>query len=338
LALRRWVLPAALAALAQTGGAAASGVPVDWPGPIQACLAGGTCAVSAGSVFEAGGTSAFLFHEGGPLAYLVRYALWPTSGLTDSTSRVEEDPDTGELVVVTARREERFGGAAWLRVQAAYSSAEPVHRVTLYLDRVTPDAEPLPRWGTPGELFPYTLELGLTNSALLAGGAYRAMALDSGYSGGDLEAAQPLLPCLADGCAVAQRLNLVRLTFAEVGADLRLAFNAADPRALLYREHSRYTEVDGGFDSTRSLLAQAPLPAAFALFAPALALLGWTTRRRPARSDQGGGPAGHPGSAAGQATPSRTGLPGRAGGGGQRRRPQPPPPSARRGRFSVTRS
>jgi hypothetical protein len=110
------------------------------------------------------------------------------------------------------------------------------------------------------------------------------MALDSGYSAGDLEAAQPLLPCLADGCAVSQRLDLVRLSFAESGAELVLAFDSADPRALLYREHSRYTDPEGGFDYTRSFLAQAPLPPAFSLFAPAVGLLAWAARRRTPRA------------------------------------------------------
>jgi hypothetical protein len=260
--------------------AATIGSPQELPGPVQACLAQGTCVVAPWSVFEAGGTAAFFFAEAGAPAYLVRYALWPTSTLSELSSRVELDPETGEAVVVTSRREERLGGAVWLRVAARYSSLDPVHWMTLYLDRVSPDAEPLPRWGSPGDLFPYALDFGLSTADLLAGGAYRELGLGPDLDAGSLQAAQPVVPCLADGCGVSQRLSLVHLSFSASGGDLVLGFDGGDPRARLYAEESRYLNLEGGFDSRRSFLVQAPLPGAAALFGPVVALLGPAHARR----------------------------------------------------------
>ncbi len=282
-ASRRWCsLPALMAGGFLSWGSVHALSLDGFPGAIAACVNDASCTVDPDAAHDNGVMSAFHYAANGQEGYLLRYALHPTSVLHEHALWYDIDADTGEVTGLhEVLRDEPLSGTLWMKVAAAYPLAGALHDVTLYLDRAHPDAEPLPRWGSD-ELYPYALEFSLTTDAMLAGSAGRVMELDAGPSGGDLGAAQPLLPCLADGCGVRQRLNLVFLDYRTVGDELELGFSDADRRALLYLEASHhegdgYTAGPG--ESLRAFNVQLPLPAAGWLFGSVLGLIGLVRRK-----------------------------------------------------------
>lgn len=283
-ASRRWCHLSALAALGFLSWGSVHALSLDgFPGAIAACVSDASCTVDPDAAHDNGVMSAFHYTANGQEGYLLRYALHPTSVLHEHASWHDIDPDTGEVTGVhEVLRDEPLSGTLWMKVAAAYPLGGVLHDVTLYLDRVQPDAEPLPRWGSD-ELYPYVLGFSLTTDAMLAGTAGRVMELDDGPSGGDLTAAQPLLPCLADGCGVRQRLNLVFLDYRTVGDELQLGFSDADRRALLYLEESHHGGdgyATGPGESLRAFNVQLPLPAGGWLFLTAFAGVALRRRRR----------------------------------------------------------
>lgn len=201
------------------------------PGTIQACVMAGDCVVDLDEAYGSGSASAFQMTNPstGTQDWLMRYALVPPSGERDSEG------------VQSAT----YGGYLWMQAAAVYSASETEHGVTLFLDKVTPVPKSLgSHSGQDSDLL-----LFMTSADLLAGGAYRIQA-DSAYSGydaGTLSGDIPLI-CLAEGCEIEARLNLLQLNYAAFGEMvLMTGFDASDARGLVYSQSSYYFDsIYGG--------------------------------------------------------------------------------------------
>lgn len=231
------------------------------PGALEVCIAAGDCAVAQESSFDLGGIAAFPYLASNGAGYLVRYPVLSSSLAHDSQSFLDtsQDPPLAQQVeTLTA-----LSGSLWLGVQGRYARSASIHELVLYTDRVQPaEQRLLPRWGG-GELSPTVLHFGFTNDALLASQAYRHLSLDPNTAPdeGSLQSAEPLLPCVADGCSVAQSLALVALGFTAQGEELLLHFVPQDRRSTLYNEQAAYNNPDNGFRWRRNYFVQAvPLP------------------------------------------------------------------------------
>ncbi len=233
------------------------------PGALEACIAAGDCTVAQDSSFELGGIAAFQYLASHGAGYLVRYPVLSSSLAHDSQSFLDTslDPPLAQHVeTLTA-----LSGSLWLGVQGRYARSASIHELVLYMDGVQPPEQRLlPRWGG-GELSPTVLHFGLTSDALLASQAYRRLSLDPNTppDEGSLRSAEPMLPCVADGCSVAQSLALIGLGFTAQGEELLLHFVPQDRRSALYSEQTAYNNPDNGFRWRRDYFVQAvPLPAA----------------------------------------------------------------------------
>jgi hypothetical protein len=254
------------------------------PGALEACIAAGDCTVAQDSSFELGGIAAFSYLASNGAGYLVRYPVLSSSFAHDGQGFLDSSQDP--LLAQHVETLTALSGSLWLGVQGRYARSASIHELVLYVDRVQPaEQRLLPRWGG-GELSPTVLHFGLTSDALLASQAYRRLSLDSNIwpDEGSLQSAEPLLPCVADGCSVAQSLALVGLGFTVQGEELLLHFVAQDRRSTLYSEQTAYNNPDNGFRSRRDYFVQAvPLPGTgmLTLFSVGLML---TLAQRPRRA------------------------------------------------------
>lgn len=252
------------------------------PSEIRGCVATGECTVEIASVFERGGASAFAFASAAGPGYLVRYTLASASHATDSSDQLDtsvEPPLPRHFSQHTP-----LLGSLWLAVQARYAMAATSRDMVLYFDQVQPAGQRvLPRF-LGNDMFPDVLHFNFSRDALLAGEAHRSLVLDAGVSDGDLQGAETLLPCVADGCSLGQRLALIGFGFHTEGEDLVLQFSPHDARRQVYFEQLAYAATDNGFDKVREYLVQpVPLPGAGGLALLATAGLHRIARRRTRR-------------------------------------------------------
>ena len=244
------------------------------PGAVTECLAGGACSIAQDSSFELGGIVAFQYPSPDGDGYLLRYPVLAPSLARDSQDildNTQEPPLVQHLASQTV-----LSGSLWLAVQARYASSAADHGLQLYVDQVQPaEQRLLPRFQLNGPT-PTVLHFGLTSDALLAAQAYRYMLLDpiQSVDEGSLQSAEPLLPCVADGCSVAQSLALIGIGFTAQGEDLVLHFVPQDRRRALYGEEIAYNNADNGFRWRRDYFVQpVPLPGAGVLTLSGVALL-----------------------------------------------------------------
>jgi len=255
------------------------------PGAVEACIAARDCSIAQDSSFDLGGIAAFQYLSSDGAGYLVRYALAPSSLAHDSQDFLDtrQDPPLAQHVeTLTA-----LSGSLWLGVQGRYARNADFHDLQLYVDRAQPaEQRLLPRF-TLSEPPPTVLHFAFSSDALQASQAYRHLLLDSAGSveEGSLQSAEPLLPCLADGCSVAQSLALVGLGFSVQDDDLVLHFVPQDRRQALYSEEIAYSHPDNSFLWRRDYFVQpVPLPAAGVLMLFGVAPLLPSLRRSRAAS------------------------------------------------------
>jgi hypothetical protein len=134
------------------------------------------------------------------------------------------------------------------------------------------------------------LTLFMTTPDLLAGGAYRTQS-DPGYGDYDSGSMSGELPviCLAEGCSIHARLNLVQLNYQDNGSgQIQMAgFNSLDARGLVYTQRTAYFPGYGaeyGGSTTQAFyITTVPEPGAYWLFGAGLMGVAVAARRR---SDQ----------------------------------------------------
>jgi hypothetical protein len=152
---------------------------------------------------------------------------------------------------------------------------------TLYTDFVTPTPDNLWFGGNGGPNLPMTMPA----TDARAGRANLVWGLDANnmeYRSGTLHTVdefggEGLVPCVAESCEVSAALNLLGLDY--TNGIPGFPFDPRDPRALLYRQSSRFFGASG-FDITQSYyVAPIPEPASLLLLPPCIALL--AARRRP---------------------------------------------------------
>jgi hypothetical protein len=266
----RAMFPACLAIACSLPSHAATVTEQELPASVLACMSSASCFVMTTSSHESDTASAFpIFHltgDGMEGNWLLRYPLVPPSGRTG----------------IHPPRFEGHGGHLWLMVEGRYDASESRHPVTLYLDKVDP--APTPFYGQEGDLSLY-----VSTADLLAGDSHMTVGLGYGgsYGHGDLSGETPL-PCLADGCRVHARLNLLQLSYAEAGPDLVFAgFNPSDSRGLLYRQEISYLTGDPFVDMhdvQAYYVSAVPLPApAWLMGSGLLTLIGLGKRRHAHR-------------------------------------------------------
>lgn len=232
------------------------------PASIQSCITAGNCVVDYGGSYHSATASAFALFDTSTYKqdWLMRYALVPPSGESD-TEGVQTDT---------------YGGYLWMQAAAAYSASETEHAVTLFLDRVVP---------VPGSFYDQSgdLSLSMTSADLLAGAAYRTQA-DPGYGNydsGSLSGEIPLI-CLAEGCKIEARLNLLQLTYANAGATIVMTgFDASDTRGLVYSQGAYYFDGEPPYGTKQAFYITAvPEPGMAWLFGFGLLGVGAVARSR----------------------------------------------------------
>lgn len=260
----------------------------DLPAEIQACHTAGTCTVPLTSFIDVPNTtgsashdgtiapyamSAFYIASGANFGYLLRYNLvQPTTALVGDTVQP-------------------LGGNAWLWVNSQYATGTSTPTVNLYLDHVNP----LPPNLLVGHVDGLNLDISLTTDALASGTGHQTVGCctDTTYSGNMSIAgsfgSEALLPCLADGCFSAARLNLLYLLFSDPDGDgvIQTDINPLETRGQLFSVsiYDPYggLEYQGSSSSVSYYVSTVPLPPAMYLLGSGLLLLGCRSRRRNAR-------------------------------------------------------
>lgn len=248
------------------------------PASIQDCLEEANCNVADQSDFDMGWVTAFRYQAGTFDGYLLRYSLVAPSAAVDISDypvlNLQEASAQAQIYESTP-----LAGTVWLKLASRYGAGGG--NAALYLEHVTPaDKSVLMHLGDA--TYPQVLNFQLNDQALAAGGAYRSVALNSEGSveGGDLVAEEPVLPCLADGCATFQSLYLVGVRYALDGGEWVLQFAADDLRRELYMENQTYNSGLGYEYHNRDYYVGAvPLPAAGGLWLAGLVWLGGLARR-----------------------------------------------------------
>lgn len=263
----------AIAALLFTSISAAQAATItlnDLPAAVQNCYASGSCFVDMDSAADFQGMSAHRYYDydlnTGTLfdGWMIRYSLAAPSG---NVSASYFDPVVGELqslgTMVTP-----YSGNVWLQASNSYNLADPYHQFTLFTDTVAP----LPQnfYNFPADS--NVINLGLTTSDLLAGGAFVFM---SGYPDylmtGSLQ--RFMFSCVE--CTWRTEINLVFLDYS-TGT---LSFNPGDQRSLLLGQGDK-DFLSGSYSIDQLYVQAVPLPAAFPLLCTGLALLGVSGLRR----------------------------------------------------------
>ncbi|MDD2760154.1 MAG: hypothetical protein PHH11_07655 [Methylomonas sp.] len=253
------------------------------PLPVQNCALAGNCLVESISAFDNGGIAAFRYQSADFSGYLFRYSVLPPSQASD----VEEGFDYSQDPPATQHHSTNIplAGTLWVKAAESYSALAASHEIVMYLDRATPSQQVvIPRWADEN-LYPTTLNFEFSTASLSASSANRYLALtyDGDRSSGDLVGNEALVPCLAEGCSVNQRLNLIGMAFVQVGNQLVLQFASDDTRSMLYSEAIAYNDVTYGFLHQRDWYVQpVPLPAAWLMWLSGFGLLAGIGKRRTA--------------------------------------------------------
>lgn len=272
-----------LFSLALLAASRVSALPV-YPNAIDSCIGSGTCFVG-GPVFswdiDGNAVTAYElsdFREGAtPSKLLLEYGLGQASHIDhvgfdyDSYSQLplETSPITGSL---------------WLEVNQTYDLTQTQHAMTLYFDRANPDKTPS-AWPDTTSSPQSAQHLFMTTDGLLAGSGENFVGCcdwpPSPFSPFSASAAtdpslfdsnhNDAISCVAEGCYAGGLLNLLGLSYTQIGDSAQYNFNPTDPRKLLYFTGEGY---EGYTHNTYSMSA-VPLPAAAWLFGSGLlALLG----------------------------------------------------------------
>ncbi|AAZ96466.1 hypothetical protein Tbd_0513 [Thiobacillus denitrificans ATCC 25259] len=233
------------------------------PASIQSCITSGSCVVNYPGAYDSGTASAFEMFDlsSQKWNWLVRYNLVPPSGQTV----IGGGPNTA------------YSGYLWMQVASSYSASEAAHPVTVFLDKVTP---------APDSMFDQSGDLSLlvTTADLLAGGAYSTLEDhgEYGYFGsGSLSGELPLI-CLAEGCKIEARLNLLQLNYANAGSTIVMTgFDASDMRGLVYSQGSYYFDGEPPYGTKQAFyIAAVPEPGMAWLFGFGLLGVGAVARSR----------------------------------------------------------
>ena len=243
------------------------------PATIQACIMSGSCLVNHTSTYSSGQVSAFTINDDSTRArsgtvwgetndWLVRYDLVAPSSQTN----------------IDNVQTQTFDGYLWMRINSVYLAAETAHPVTVFLDKVTPVPEPLVNQNGDLSLF-------MTTADMLAGSAY----IDQGffdevnnYYNGSLSGEVPLI-CLASGCEIHARLNLVQMSYQNFGADgiYMTGFDSKDTRGLVYTQRHSYFSGEPPYSTTQAFyITPVPEPETYLMFGfGLLSVFTWVWRR-----------------------------------------------------------
>lgn len=242
------------------------------PQSIQSCLDQGDCSVAEDSVFDAQGIAAFNYQEDDFSGYLLRYTLATPSSATDISESVNINPASGSTA--PAPEITPLDGSVWLQVAKRYVNGSG--KVSLYFDQVTPlEKSVVQRLGATND-YPSVLHFQLSADGFTNAGAFERLVLDANgsHESGDLVAAEPLPPCLAQGCSTFQELNLLGIQFVAEDDDLVLQFAGDDKRHKLYTETSAYSgNLGTEYHSREYFISSVPLPGAWLLWLTGVATL-----------------------------------------------------------------